>query len=111
MIACRDCHAADRDCETAKRAWRLLDRCRHFGEVDGSVVEVVLSVLEDELAVGVAQLAAELAGYTGPEGVRRHDGVLGEYGAGGDDGALADAAVVEAGEAHADEAGGFCYAT
>src|SRR5580698_4273924 len=79
------------------------DLLAHFGEVDLGVVEIVLRVLEDEGAIGVAEFAAEFAGDSSPEGAGRDDGVFGQDGAGGDDGALADAAIVEDGDAHADE--------
>jgi hypothetical protein len=78
-----------------------------FVEVNLDVIDVVLSVFEDEFAVFVAELTAEFAGDAGPEGAGRDDSVLGEDGTGGDDGAFADAAVVEDGDAHADEAGVF----
>ena len=64
-------------------------------QVDFDVVEIVLRVFADEVAILVGDFAAQLGGNAGPEGARRNDGVLGNDGAGGDDAALADAAVVQ----------------
>jgi hypothetical protein len=76
-----------------------------FFQVDGGVVEVVFCVFQDELAVFGAEGAADFAGHSGDQRVGRDLGVFGQDGSGGDDGAFADAAVVEDGGAHADEAG------
>jgi hypothetical protein len=62
-----------------------------------------LGVFEDEGAVFVFELTAEFGGDAGPEGSGRNDSVLGYDCAGGDDGAGADAGVVEDGCAHADD--------
>jgi hypothetical protein len=78
-----------------------------FVEVDLDVIDVVLGVFEDEFAVVVAKFTALFAWYSGPECAWRHDGVFGKHCPGGDDGAFADAAIIEDGDAHADEDGIF----
>ena len=75
----------------------------HLRKIDLSVVEVVLRILADQSAVGVSQLAAELRRNPGPESARRHDGVFRKDCPGGNDGTLADAAVIQDSDAHPDE--------
>jgi len=75
----------------------------HFRKIDLGVVEVVLRILADESAVGVSQFAAELSRNPGPEGARGDDGVFRKDCSSGNDGTLADAAVVEDGDPHPDE--------
>jgi len=76
-----------------------------FFQVDGGVVEVIFGVFKDELAVLWAQRPANFARHSSHQRVGRDHSVLGQDSAGGDDGAFADAAVVEDGRAHADQAG------
>jgi hypothetical protein len=74
-----------------------------FGEIDCGVVEVVLRILSDESAIGVSQFAARLCRNPGPEGTRRNDGVFRKDCPSGNDGPLADAAVVQDSDPHPDE--------
>ena len=74
-----------------------------FLEINLRVIKIILRVFKDQLAVGVGEFAALFGGDAGPEGAGRNDGVLGDDRSGGDDGTLADAGVVEDGDAHADE--------
>jgi hypothetical protein len=63
-----------------------------------------LSVLEDEGAVLLTEFAAQPGWNPRSESAWRNDGMLRNYGAGGDDAALADAAIVQDGGSHADDA-------
>ncbi|SPE21381.1 hypothetical protein SBA5_300025 [Candidatus Sulfotelmatomonas gaucii] len=80
---------------------QLLGRIAH---VDVHIVEVVLRVFSDEGAIFVGDFAPQLSRNAGPEGARRDDGVLRNHGTGGDNTALADAAVVQDAGSHADYA-------
>jgi len=78
-----------------------------FLKIGCHIIEIIPSVGENELAVGVCELAADFSRDAGHQAAGRNDGVLGDDCAGGDDGALADAGVIEDDGSDADEDGVF----
>jgi hypothetical protein len=82
-----------------------------LGKIDLGVVKVVLCVLANKSAIGIAELAPKLARDPGPQCARRHDRVLRKDSSGGNDGALANAAIVKDSDAHPNEHFVFNHAT
>src|SRR5215469_3254626 len=78
-----------------------------FFEINGGIVEVVVGVHQDHLAVFFSDGPFDFAGDSGDQRVGRDDGLLGDDSPSGDDGAFADAGVVEDNGSDSDQHGIF----